>query len=204
MPVLLVMDSRGKGLQKRFDITAPGIVTVVIEKGGDIPTLLKIANRKAFREKGKYNTIIVAGGICSITKLTKKRKAKLRYKTTSKLIENIKGKLEVGLQLLRGDNPNAKVIIAPTVGADLKVYNGTSISGKPQRKLNRMVTALNKVLINSNKPGSKVPWTSKKVHVCKGRQTWSHKYKFLSDGCHFGAIMKDFVMNEINRCLTKM
>ena len=204
MPVLLVMDSRGKGLQKRFELTAPGVVTVVIENGGDIPTLLKIANRKSVREKGKYNTIIIAGGICSITKLNKKRKAKLRYKTTTKLIENIKGRIEVGLQLLRGDNPKAKVIMAPTVGADLEVYNGTSALSKTQRKLNRMVTALNKVLIHSNEPGSKIPWISKKIHACKGRRAWSHKYKFLSDGCHFGSNMKDFVVNEINRCLTKM
>ena len=58
MSVLMVVDSRGKGLQKRFDVTAPDIVTVVIEKGGDIPTLLKIANRMAVREEGKYNVII--------------------------------------------------------------------------------------------------------------------------------------------------
>ena len=69
MPVLLVMDSRGRGLQKRFDRTAPGIFTVIMKKGGSISTLLKIANRHAVRAEGKFNIIIIAGGICSITKL---------------------------------------------------------------------------------------------------------------------------------------
>ena len=62
MSVLLVMDSRGRGLQKRFNVTAPGVVTVVVDKGGDMSALLKIANRRASREKGKYNTIIIEGG----------------------------------------------------------------------------------------------------------------------------------------------
>ena len=204
MPVLLVMDSRGKGLQELFDVTAPGIVSVVSERGGDIPTLLKIANRKSVREKGKFNVIIIAGGICSITKLNKKRKAKLRYKSTIKLIGNVTEKLKTGLKILRGDNPKARVIVTPTVGIDLERYNDTIPLRKTQRKLNRMVTAMNQVLINSNEPGSKVPWISKKVHACKGRRTWSHKYKYLSDGCHFGPDMKNFVVKEINKCLTKM
>ena len=204
MPVLLVMDSRGKGLQRRFNELAPGIVSVKIQNGGDIPTLLKVANRIAVRDEGKFNIIIVAGGICSITKLNKRRHAKLRYKTKKSMLENISVQLKIGLTNLRGDNPKARVIVAPTVGIDFERYNGVITSRKTQKKLNRMVTALNKMLIDSNVPGSKVPWISKKVHACKGHRTWSHKYKHLSDGCHFGADMKDAVVKEINRCLTKM
>ena len=204
MPVLLVMDSRGKGLQKRFDITAPGVVTVVIKKGGDISTLLEIANRRAVRDEVSYNTIIIAGGICSITKLNRKRQAKLRYKTIKKLTEHVNERLRIGLRNIRGDNPKARVIIAPTVGLDLNTYNGTVTNRKSQRKLNRMVTAMNKLFIDCNEPGSKIPWISKKIHACKGRHTWSHKYKYLSDGCHFGEGMKDFVVKEINRCLINM
>ena len=141
MPVLLVMDSRGKGLQERLNITAPGVVTGVIEKGGDISTLLKIANRKAVREEANYNTIIIAGGICSITKLRKQ--AKLRYKTTNKLIESVNERLRKGLQNIRGDNPKARVIVAPTVGIDLNTYNGTVLTDrKSQRKLNRLENPL--------------------------------------------------------------
>ena len=204
MLVLLVMDSRGKGLQKRFDIAAPGVMSVVIKNGGDIPTLLKIANRVAVREKGKYNTIIIAGGICSITKLNRKRQAKLRFQTTKSLIEYVSERIKISLQLLRGDNPKAKVIVSPTIGIELETYNGTPAPRKTQRKLNRMVTAMNKMLIDNNEPGSRVPWISKLVHACKGRGKWSHKYKFLNDGCHFGPKLKDFVVKEINKCLLRM
>ena len=204
MPVLLVMDSRSRGLQKLFDRTAPGIYTVIIKNGGDISTLLKIANRHAIRAEGKFNIIIVAGGICSITKLNSKRQAKLRHKTKTKLLEEISAQLEIGLKNLRGDNPKARVIIAPTVGIDLRRYNGIAPKTKTQKKLNRMVTSVNKMLIDSNEPGSKIPWISKKIHACKGSRTWSHKYKFLSDGCHFGSDMKNFVVNEMNKCLTKL
>ena len=204
MPVLLVMDSWGKGLQKCFDQTAPGIVTVIIKKGGNIPTLLKIANRYALGEEGNFNTIIIAGGICSVTKLNKNRIAKLRFKTIKKLLEDVVGPLDIGLEILRGDNPKANVIVAPTVGIHLERYNGISPGRKAQRKLNRIITALNKILIGSNGPGSKVPWLSKKIHACKGRRSWSHKYKYLSDGCNFGLQMKDFVVKEIIKCLTKL
>ena len=204
MPVLLVMDSRGGGLQERFDSAAPGVVTVQTKGGADISTILKIANRIAVREKGKYNVIIIAGGICSITKLNRARKVKLRFKTVSKLIEDVSDKLKRGLRLLRLDNPQSRVIVAPTVGIDIGKYNGIKPKKKIQRKLNRMVVAVNKLLIDSNVQGSKVPWISKRVHACKGRHAWSHKYKHLHDGCHFDADMKDFVVHEINKCLIRL
>ena len=190
MPVLLVMDTRGGGLQDQFDTAAPGVVKVVKKGGADISTLLKLANRVAVREKGKYNVIIIAGGICSITKLNRARKVKLRFKTTSKLIDDVSEKLKVGLGLLRLEYPRSRVIVTPNVGMDIGRYNGAKPKNKVQRKLNRMVTAMNKLLIDSNSQGSKVPWISKKVHACKSHHAWSHKYKHLSDGCHFNAAMK--------------
>ena len=92
-----------------------------------------------------------------ITKLKKKRQAKLRYRTTKKLIENVSKKLKIGLQLLREDNRKAKVIVSPTIRLDLRENNGISVAKKTQRKLKRMVTAMNKMLKYSNEQGSKVP-----------------------------------------------
>ena len=179
-------------------------MNVVVKSGGTLQTLIKLANRTAVREKGKYNTIIIAGGICSITKLNKKKQAKLRFKTTSKLLEKVSEEMETHLRNLKCDNPHSKVILSPTVGIDLERYNGVRTKKKIQKKLNRMVTAVNKYLINKNEPGSKIPWISKKVHACKGNTTWSHKYKHLRDGCHFSPAMKNFVVGEINKCLAKM
>ena len=126
------------------------------------------------------------------------------FKTIAKLKEDISNKLKRGLRLLRLDNHKSKVIVAPTIGIDIAKYNGVKTKRKIQRKLNRMVVAVNKLLINSNEPGAKVPWISKRVHACKGNSAWSHKYKHLSDGCHFNASMKDFVVQEIAKCLTRM
>ena len=179
MPGLVVMDSRGRGLQKRFDVTAPGVVNVVGKGGGNLPTLLKLANRTAVREERKYNVIIIARGICSVTKLDKKGQAKLRFKTIQRLLEEVSTQMKTHLMNLRGDNPRSSVILAPTVGIDLERYNGIKPKRKTQRKLNRMVIAVNKMLIDNNKPGSRILWISRMVHAYKSHSTWSHKYKHL-------------------------
>ena len=101
------MDSRGRGLQKCFNRAVPGIFTVIVKKGCDISTLLKIANRHAVCAEGKFNIIIIAGVICSITMLNKKRKVRLRHITKLKLLEEVSVQLDIGLKNLRGDNPKA-------------------------------------------------------------------------------------------------
>ena len=63
MPVLIVADSWGRGLQHKFEKVAPGIVTVSTNPGCNLKRLFKRADK---RIAGKnYNVLIILGGIHS-------------------------------------------------------------------------------------------------------------------------------------------
>ena len=202
MPTLLVTDSRGKGLQKRFDRAAPGVVTVVVKKGADIYRLFSTALKRL--SQGHYNVLIISGGICSVTELDKNRKARLRYDTVQELLEAIKKIIRMCVRTMKKDFPQVKLILTPTVGIDLARYNKEPTPRVVQKTMNYMVTALNGLLTHSNDNDTPIPWVSSKVHACKGNGGWSHKYKHLKDGCHYNREMKDFVVQQIIKAMIKL
>ena len=57
--------------------------------------------------------------------------------------------------------------------------------------------AVNKVIVELNDINTKIPWISKKVHHCRGRGKWTHRYHYLKDGCHFGREMKKHVAETL-------
>ena len=202
MPVLMVTDSRGKGLQKRFDKVAPSIITVVVKKGADLYRLFSTALKRLSHTH--YNVVIISGGICSVTKLDNRRKAVLKYDSSDDLVEAVKKTLKKCMKTAKIDFPNARFIITPTVGIDLTRYNKEDTPRETQKTLNFMITALNGLLTHSNIPNTPIPWFAKKVHACKGKGGWSHKYKLLKDGCHYGKEMKDFVVEQVVESLKKL
>ena len=202
MPTLLVTDSRGKGLQKRFDHVAPGVVTVVVKKGADLYRLFSTALKRL--SQGHYNVLIISGGICSVTALDDRRKARLRYETVEELLETVKKIVRMCVRTMKKDFPKVKLILTPTVGIDMARYNKEPTPKKTQKTMNYMVTALNGLLTHSNDKGTPIPWISGMVHACKGNGGWSHKYKHLKDGCHYGHKMKDFVVKQISKTLLKL
>ena len=202
MPTLLVNDSRGKGLQKRFEQAAPGVITVVVKSGADIYRLFSTALKRL--SMGHYNVLIISGGICSVTKLDGQRKAQLCYETVEELLEAIKKTLRMCIRTMKKDFPKVKLILTPTVGIDLARYNKEPTPKKVQRMMNYMVTALNGLLTHSNDPKTPIPWISSMIHACKGNGGWSHKYKHLKDGCHYSRDMKDFVVKQITKAMQQL
>ena len=95
--VLIEADSRGRGLQHRFDKVAPGVITVSTNPGCNLKRLFQRADRCI--DKKNYNTLIIMGGICGITYLGRiERVAKLgshdsdlyTEKVTKSLVEDQK------------------------------------------------------------------------------------------------------------------
>ena len=202
MPTLLVTDSRGKGLQRRFDREAPGVVTVVVKKGADIYRLFSTALKRL--SQGRYTVLIISGGVCSITELDEERKARLRYETVDQLLEAVKRTTRMCIRTMKRDFPNIKLILTPTIGIDLARYNKESTPKETQKTMNHMVTALNGLLTHSNDDNTPIPWISNMVHACKGNGGWSHKYKHLKDGCHYRREMKDYAVKQIIKAMLKL
>ena len=62
-----------------------------------------------------------------------------------------------------------------------------------QDTLDKTVMEVNKVIIDMNDKNVQIPWISKKVHHCRGRGKWTHRYHYLRDGCHFNRELKGYV-----------
>ena len=145
-------------MQKRFDQAAPGVVTVVVKKGADMYRLFSTALKRL--DRGQYNVLIISGGICSVTELDKKGKARLRYETVDLLLEAVKRTICMCIRTMKRDFPNVKLILTPTVGIDLACYNKEPTPKMAQKTMNYMITALNGLLTHNNDENTPIPWIS--------------------------------------------
>ena len=202
MPVLIVSDSRGGGLQTRLDSLAPGVFEVHIFSGKGFRVLFNEAEN--LLEHRQYNTLYIIGGICSITKKDLNKKVTLRDLDPSNTCKVIKKQVQQGLKKLHVKFPTLKIIIPTTVGIDLAKYNQEPFDKETQTILNFTVTKVNAMLVKTNDQGIAFPWISKYVHRCKGKGRWAHKYSNLHDGCHFSKKMKNHCAQMIVKSIVKM
>ena len=171
MPVLIVADSRGKGLQHRFDKLAPGVITVSSNPGCNLKRLFKRADRRL--DKKNYNVLIILGGICSITYLDREEGvARLGSHDPGLYTEKVHKSINFVLALIKEHFPKVQVIIAPTMGVDLARYNKRDWPQEDQMALNQIILQVNRKIIELNEPKSCIPWISAMVHQCKGKGRW--------------------------------
>ena len=203
MPVLLVADSRGRGLQHRFEKRAPGIIRVSTNPGCNMKRLFKRACRR-LGEKN-YNTLIIMGGICSITYLDRAEGvARLGSHDPELYAEKVRKSIIFGISLIGEHFPKTQVIIAPTMGVDLERYNNMDWDQEDQVALNNIIIHVNRTIIELNQSKISIPWISAMVHQCKGKGRWVHRYKHLTDGCHYSRKLTKFCVDKIIRALTKL
>ena len=99
MPVFIVADSRGTGLQRRFNKRVPGVIKVITYPGCNIKKLFIRANRKLNHRC--YNTVIIMGGICSITHKDQESGSIILASTDADLYrEKVSKSIKFGLNLL--------------------------------------------------------------------------------------------------------
>ena len=202
MPVLLMTDSRGHGLRTHLDIRAPNVFRVSAHSGDRLADLFKRAVKKLKTKQELYTVAIIMGGICDITKRDNiTRQVHLRSTDKDIVTMQIRKDIKKGLKRIKKVAPGIPVIITPTIGLNLEVYNGVQGPVDEQNILNQIVLETNRMLISCNKVDSKIPWISRTVHHCKGRGKWSHKYHYLHDGCHFNVELKRIIAKELAKSL---
>ena len=177
MPVLLMTDSRGHGLKSHLEARAPNVFRVSARSGDRIADLLKRAEKKLKNKQENYTVIIIMGGVCDITERDSNT-GRVYLRTTDKdtVTTQLRKDIKKGLKRVKRVAPNVPVIITPTIGLNLEVYNGAHGLQEEQECLNQIVLEVNRLLISCNKVNSRIPWISRTVHHCKGRGQWSHKY----------------------------
>ena len=190
-------------MQKYLDEVAPNDFDLYAYPGENIKKLCTRAGRKFYRSY--HNSVIVMGGICSLTKRDKTTKiTEVRTYDIDRAAKKFRKSATIGLNRFRHAHPNVPTVIVPVIGIDLAVYNRGPVETIEQCTLDQTVMAVNKVIIEINDKDIRIPWISKKVHHCRGNGKWTHRYQHLRDGCHFGRQLKQFVAKELAKCLTEI
>ena len=188
-------------MQKYLEEVAPDIFDKYTFPGENIKKLLTRAVRNF--DPNYHKSIIIMGGICGITIRDRMTKiTHIRSYDIDRAAHKFKRSVIKGKRYIREEYPDVPIIIVPTVGIDLSVYNKAPADIVEQSTLDQTVMAVNKVIIDQNDKGVMIPWISKKVHHCRGGGKWTHRYQYLNDGCHFNRLMKKFVAWELAKCLT--
>ena len=170
--VLIVADSRGKGMQYILDrIDLKGLFLDAIY----------------WRSRHHYDIICIMGGICNVTTRSKTtRITTLRTMDTDTAIINYVYEMNKGLDSLNAQYPDQVTIMIPIVGVDLSKYSAILGQSVEQNTVNHIITAINaKITDCDNSRNLPTPNVANIIHRCKGKGTWSHRYKYLSDGCHY-------------------
>ena len=189
MSTLLVTDSRGKGLQKYLDELVPDKYDVDPYSGENIKKLLTREGQDY--DPDYHNLIMIMGGICSITQRDKITKAThIRSHDIDCAARRFRKSVTKGLSKVRRKYRDVLIIILPTMGIDLTIYNRSQADPVEQYTLDSTIMAVNRVIIKMNDKDAKIPWIAKKIHHCRGHGKWTHRYHYLRDGCHFNREMK--------------
>ena len=200
MTVLIIADSRGRGLQLTVDKLMPEWHIRVLTHPGagyEMPVLKSIAMIKTV----KPMLVIVLAGICDLT--WKHRETKvigLRYDNVSDNLAHLTDSIKSAYDLLTTAG-EFKISFATLTGLDLADVNnpkrrqmspieyqqysaGPKITHPNQKALDSTILAVNKCIVTYNKRnGAKTVWLAGLVHAYI-RGTHHHYYRRLSDGCH--------------------
>ena len=97
---------------------------------------------------------------------------------------------------------NAKVVVLPIAGIDLNRYNRRTGTSENQRILNFIITATNTLITDiNNERAIATPGAVGLIHRCKGRGRWPHRYKYLTEGCHFGNLAISYFATQLAKSI---
>ena len=198
--VLVIADSRGRGLQPLIERELPDWEVTVIAWSGAGSELAAIKSLRKVAEISP-ELIIVMTGICDLTWRDRSSKITgLRHNTIGASVEHVMSAIRAAFEILEAAGKH-RVSIATMTGIDLEDYNYRPRKGMTKKEyemycnnqkkgsneqerlngaiieINRQITALGK------KHGTPTTWTSTIVHSYY-RGTHHHLYRKLADGCH--------------------
>ena len=200
MSILIITDSRGRGLQEIFDTNYPSSCVQVLVHPGAGSELAALKSMPYLRVT-RPDLIVIATGICDLTWKNKAtREVGLRHLVAAENVRHVTQAMRSAFDLISplGD---FKIAFATLTGADLadcnyqnrrhmneKQYLNYCSRGKTphpnQTILNESVLAINKQVVRMNcKNRTKTVWLAGLVHSYY-KKSHHHCYKRLLDGCH--------------------
>ena len=220
MSILIIMDSRGRGLQEIFDTKYHSLgVKVLVHPGAgsELAALKSIPDIRRLVPK----LIVLATGICDLTWRNRDtREVGLRHDTTHENVKNVTLALNTAYELIQSCG-DYRVALATLTGADLSDCNHSprkrmsmeqylkycindKIQHPSQNVLNDSVLETNRHVLRINKRnGIKTVWLAGLVHAYY-KKSYHHCYKRLIDGCHLDQGTKLAWANQINKSLIRI
>ena len=125
--------------------------------------------------------------------------------TPEEITDKLSTLLELGLGRLQGSMPPDRTIILPIYGIELNRYNGLAGVSDDQERMNFSITSVNRMITASNNHRNlSTPAVTSIVHHSKGHHKWSHRYKYLKDGCHLDETAKDYFVDQLVKTLSTL
>lgn len=204
MSILLIADSRGRGLQLllqslRRKHGVDDEIQVMFHPGNGYEMVALKSLKQITQTKPKL--IVIMAGICDLTYKNRMNKiTTLRHSTVRENTEHVINAARSSHDLLKSVS-TAKIAYATLTGIDIADYNhpprkhmtsneyrtynsSTKVTHEMQHTLNSSVIEINRQLTALNKTNS-VPtiWTGGVVHNYSSHKHY-HYYIRLTDGCH--------------------
>lgn len=214
--ILLLADSRGRGIERLVNNNAQGFVfRVEVEPGANLRKLTnKLLKMCSEGSVTKFNAVIIFAGICNITKIVyvPNRAAVPRYNTDGETLSAFKSECQHLFSEVK-DKVHVPIIISPTVGIDLMVYAEGPLQTvtsnslfKQQPVIDSSVVMINKFIREVNGGnGLPSPNTSYSIHRCRGHNRgYRTHYIKLCDGCHPSDEVKENWSQAFIACCEKL
>ena len=194
LDILLVADSRGKGLQSKVNAALSKLhasnISIRIEpaQGATLSTLL--SPTLAFLAEKHYDVLIVMAGVNDLSHIHWKEdntsRVSPKYYEVGNLVEQIIPKYELFKQQVQSNaHGTLKILFAELIGLSFEQWNESPGDyPKEQLVISQSVELINQILWKMNKEtGFPGPHLQNSVHeLKKGRR--HHKYKRIPDGLH--------------------
>lgn len=200
--VLLIGDSRVKGLEVKLNTTSLNLCfTVVSLSGANLSTITAKA-QTILAHPNQFQLILIAGGINNMTRLlhNPSRHAVPRHGSSEALTENTLAAMRLTVETIKSITP-MPVVLATLPGINLAAYSpeyhDLLIPLQPQfddavMDVNHRIRGINR-LNNLHTLNLAYP-----VHRCKGKRgKYRSQYSLLHDGLHPSLYLQDRWVNAI-------
>ena len=178
------------------------MIDVKYSPGAGLTRLFELASIQL--QHKNYDVLYVMGG--NITSKVVDKPTRIYAMKTMDQEENASRLLNLiteGITDISTTWSNLTIIILPIVGVELNRYNKLDGISEHQKDMDYTITRVNRMITDDNNMrGYSTPGIASLVHRCKGRKTWSHRYKYLNDGCHFTDELKTYCIQQIVKSVT--
>ena len=191
--ILIVSDSRGKGLKPLLDPPLGYTIDFVPKNWATLEETVNIVRCKLFRKNPTVTCIYILTGICSVTEKCE-QSISLPYDTKEELVELVTSKIgntRIGNKKI-DDITTIPTVLCTFPGVDLIRANNKNATGiHPQQELlNEGMIDINDFIVDLNLTrGFSTPMLSAAIHRCHqrrkdGTKKYRHHYSRLDDGIH--------------------